>query len=80
MILLIGTQMNDRFIRCAMIMCGRYPRRYRIDRVPFQIHGTDGFERSGNRQALRDFFDSAAHIAFTAVTSLIERGRATASD
>ena len=43
--------------------------------APFQILGTDGFGRSASRQALRDFFEvSAAHIALTAVTSLIDTG------
>jgi pyruvate dehydrogenase E1 component len=43
--------------------------------APFQILGTDGFGRSANRQALRDFFEvSAAHIALAAVTSLIDTG------
>ena len=43
--------------------------------APFFVLGTDGFGRSANRQALREFFEvNAAHIAFTAITSLIDTG------
>ena len=41
--------------------------------APFKTLGTDGFGRSANRRALREFFEvNAAHIAFTAITSLID--------
>ena len=44
--------------------------------APLHILGTDGFGRSANRIALREFFEvNATHIAFTAITALIETGQ-----
>ncbi len=43
--------------------------------APLHILGTDGFGRSANRQTLREFFEvNATHIAFAAITSLIDTG------
>jgi pyruvate dehydrogenase E1 component len=44
--------------------------------APLHILGTDGFGRSANRIALREFFEvNATHIAFTAITALIATGQ-----
>jgi pyruvate dehydrogenase E1 component len=41
--------------------------------APFYILGTDGFGRSANRAALREFFEvDAKHIALTAISALID--------
>jgi pyruvate dehydrogenase E1 component len=43
--------------------------------APFYILGTDGFGRSANRSALREFFEvDAKHIALSAISALIESG------
>jgi len=44
--------------------------------APLHILGTDGFGRSANRIALREFFEvNASHVAFTAITALIATGQ-----
>ncbi len=41
----------------------------------FYALGTDGFGRSDNRKALRDFFEvDAKHISFTAIAGLVNKG------
>ena len=41
----------------------------------FYALGTDGFGKSDNRKALRDFFEvDAKHIAFTAIAGLVNKG------
>ena len=43
--------------------------------APFYILGTDGFGRSAHRAALREFFEvDAKHIAFSAISALIDSG------
>jgi len=42
----------------------------------FYVLGTDGFGRSDNRKALRDFFEvDARHIAITAMAGLVKKGK-----
>jgi pyruvate dehydrogenase E1 component len=44
--------------------------------APLVALGTDGFGRSDNREALRDFFEvDARHIALAAVGELARRGK-----
>ena len=48
--------------------------------APLGILATDGFGRSADRRALRDFFEvSAAHFAFASITSSIFRIRCTST-
>ena len=48
---------------------------------PYIVLGTDGFGRSDTRESLRTYFEvSAEHIAYAALTGLLQTGEATAGE